>query len=116
MLRDEPSIARTLRCAETAAQPAAFETSRLLSEFPAGAIVVAPSGYGKTTLSRTVFRQAIEERWRRHREPLPFDVSLPNLEQSAVSLVAFMLQRLSARHPGVTPASLATTLRDIGAT
>jgi hypothetical protein len=116
MSPDEQSIARTLRRAETAVHPATFETTRLLSDFPSGAIVIAPSGYGKTTLCGDAFKQAIEERWRGHREPLPFDVPLPDLEQSAVSLVGFMLQRLSAHYPGVTAPSLATTLRDTGAT
>jgi hypothetical protein len=116
MLRGEPSIARTLRRAETAVQPATLETTRLLGDFPSGAIVIAPSGYGKTTLSRDVFKQAIEERWRGHRKSIPFDISLPDLEQSGVCLVAFMQQRLSAHHPGVTPASFLTRLRENGAT
>jgi hypothetical protein len=86
MLRDQPSIARTLRRAETAIQSATLETTRLLSDFPLGAIVVAPSGYGKTTLSRDVFKRAIEERWRGNRTSLPFEVPLPDFEQSGVSL------------------------------
>jgi Type I restriction enzyme R protein N terminus (HSDR_N) len=116
LLRNPPSIARTLRRGETAVQPAAFETTRLLNDCPSGAVVIAPSGYGKTTLSDEIFKQAIEERWRGYRESLPFDVPLPDLEQSGVSLLAFVQQRLSAHHPGVTPASFLTTLRDIGAT
>ena len=116
MSRDQPSIARTLRRAETAFQPATLETIGLLSDFSFGAIVVAPSGFGKTTLSRGVFKRAIEERWLGNRASLPFEVPLPDLEQSGVSLVAFVQQRLSAHRPGVTPASFLTTLRDIGAT
>ena len=64
MARDEPSIARTLRGAENAAQPATLETIGLLVDFLRGAIVIAPSGFGKTTLSRGLFKQAIEARWR----------------------------------------------------
>jgi Type I restriction enzyme R protein N terminus (HSDR_N) len=116
MLRDQPSIARTLRRAKTAIQSATLETTRLLSDFPLGAIVVAPSGYGKTTLSRDVFKRAIEERWRGNRTSLPFEVPLPDFEQSGVSLVTFVQQRLSAHCPGVTAASFLTTLRDTGAT
>jgi hypothetical protein len=116
MLRDQPSIARTLRRAETAIQSATLETTRLLSDFPLGAIVVAPSGYGKTTLSRDAFKRAIEERWRGNRTSLPFEVPLPDFEQSGVSLVTFVQQRLSAHCPGVTAASFLTTLRDTGAT
>jgi hypothetical protein len=116
MLRDQPSIARTLRRAETAIEPATLETTRLLSDFPLGAIVVAPSGYGKTTLSRDVFKRAIEERWRGNRTSLPFEVPLPDFEQSGISLVTFVQRRLSAHCPGVTAASFLTTLRDTGAT
>lgn len=81
-----------------------------------GAFIVASSGYGKTTLCRRLLRQAIEERQRANRTKLPFDVPLPDLEQSKVSVIDFMQQRLSAHCPAATPASFARMLRDIGAT
>jgi hypothetical protein len=40
MSHNQPSTARTLRRAETAVQPATLETTRLLSGFPSGAIVI----------------------------------------------------------------------------
>jgi hypothetical protein len=116
MSRDDPSIARTLRRAETAAEPATLETTSLLSDFPSGAIVIAPSGYGKTTLSRDVFKQAIEERWQGSRSALSFYVPLPDLEQSRDPLVTFMHKRLLAHHPGVMVESFVTMLRDTGTT
>ncbi|MBB6245695.1 type I restriction enzyme HsdR N-terminal domain-containing protein [Rhodanobacter sp. A1T4] len=116
MLRAEPSIVRTLRRAETTLQANSLETSRLLSDFSSGAIVIAASGYGKTTLCKDVFKQAIEERWCGHHKSLPFDVPLPDLEQSGDSLVAFVRKRLSAHHSGVTATSFATMLSDTGVT
>jgi hypothetical protein len=116
ILQHEPSIVRTLRRVADREQPASIETDRLLAECPSGAIVVASSGYGKTTLSSQLLRQAIEERWRASRPLLPFDIPLPDLEQSAVPILEFMHQRLSAHCPGVTPTSLAMMLRDAGAT
>jgi Type I restriction enzyme R protein N terminus (HSDR_N) len=114
--RYESSISRTARRVADAGVSPSIETDRLLVEYPSGAIVVAPSGYGKTTLSYRLFRQAVEERWRGNHQLLPIDVPLPDLEQTGASILEFMHQRLSAHCPGVTPAFLATTLRGVGAT
>jgi hypothetical protein len=116
ILRHEPSIVRTLRRVADGEQPAGIETGRLLAECPFGAIVVASSGYGKTTLARQLLCQVIEERWRGSRTLLPFDVPLADLEQTGLSIPTFMCERLSAHCPGVTQASLLTMLREVGAT
>ncbi len=114
--RQEASIDRTLGRNRQGAEPDLVASDRLLAEFPSGAIVVGASGYGKTTLCRRLLRQAIEERQRRTRAKLPFDVPLPDLERSQVSVIDFMRQRLSAHCPGTTTASLTTMLREDGAT
>ena len=114
--RKEPSIERTVRQVPEEAQTAPLETDQILSKFPAGAFIVASSGYGKTTLSRRLLRQAIEERQRGNRTKLPFDVPLPDLEQSKVSIIDYMQQRISAHCPSVTTAALTQMLRDAGAT
>src|SRR5258708_2632443 len=115
-LRYELSIGRTLRRVGDGSQSTSIETDRLLAEYPAGAIVVASSGYGKTTLARRLLRQAIEERWRACRPLLPFDVPLPDLEQSGESILEFIQQRLSAHFPSVTLSALTPMLRDVGDT
>ncbi|WP_158928819.1 type I restriction enzyme HsdR N-terminal domain-containing protein [Acidisphaera sp. S103] len=112
----EFSISRTLRRKADAEQPLSIKMDRLLVEYQAGAVVLAPSGYGKTTLSRCLFRQAIEGRRRGNPQRLPIDVPLPDLEQTQVSILEFIHQRISPHCPGVTPAFLATTLKDVGAT
>lgn len=114
--RQEASIDRTLSRSQQGTKLDLVASNWLLAEFLSGAIVVAASGYGKTTLSRRVLRQAIEERQRGIRAKLPFDVPLPDLEQSQASVIDFMLQRLSAHCPGTTMASLTTILREEGAT
>ncbi|MDA9426226.1 NACHT domain-containing protein [Bradyrhizobium sp. CCBAU 53380] len=112
--RQEASIDRTLVPAQQGAQPSGLTSDRLLSAFPSGAIVVAPSGHGKTTLCRRLLRQAIEARQRGTQPKLPFDVTIADLELSRVSAIDFMRQRFLAHCPGVTPASFAQMLRATG--
>jgi len=113
--RSDPVITRTLRRSESAGYAISLNSTRLITDFSTGAIVIGPSGYGKTTLSRATFMLAMEERLSGSGKPLPFDVPLPDLEQSSVSLVKFIEERLSAHQPGVTAASLSAQLRDTGA-
>jgi nucleoside phosphorylase len=112
--RQEVSIDRTLGRQETPSDLVASD--QLLIKYPAGAVVFAPSGYGKTTLCRRVIRQGIEERRQAKRAKLAFDVPLPDLEQSQVSVIDFMQKRLSAHCPGVTTQSLMMMIRGEGAT
>jgi hypothetical protein len=114
--QQEVSIERTLGQTAQGAEPPVISSDRLLSGFSPGAIVSARSGHGKTTLCRRLLRQAIEERQRGQHPKLPFEVPIPDLELSEVSLIDFMRQRLLAHCPGVTPASFAQMLRETGAT
>jgi len=90
-------------------------TGRLLAECPSGCVVVAPSGYGKTTLSNRLFRQAIENRWRNGNARVPFDIPVIDLEETGVSIVEFMQRRLSAHQPSVTESVITDRLRTAGA-
>ncbi len=91
-------------------------TGRLLAECPSGCVVVAPSGYGKTTLSNRLFRQAIENRWRNSNASVPFDIPIVDLEETGVSIVEFMQRRLSAHQPSVTESVLTDRMRTAGTT
>jgi hypothetical protein len=113
---DPPAIARTLRRQQIGGNEAAFVSLSLLSDFASGAVVIGPSGYGKTTLSRTIFKQAIEERWRGHRKAIAVEAPLPDLAESDVDFVSFLQQRISAHQPGVTLGSFKDSLRKVGAT
>lgn len=110
-----PVITRALR-AEAAGIENAVDSTSLLQAYPSGAVVLAPSGYGKTILSRSILRQAIEERWRGTHKSIAFDVPLPVLAAGKVDLLTFLHGRVAAHQPGVTLASLADSLRKIGAT
>ena len=114
--RHAPSISRTVRGAQDDPTRKKIETGRLLAECPVGAIIVAPSGYGKTTLCRNLLCQVIEERQRSSRLPLPFDTPAPDLEESELPIVEFMQRRFSAHCPGVTVDALRRLLRETGAT
>jgi hypothetical protein len=110
------SITRTLQRVGVTQGNDRIETSRLLAEAPSGAVIVAPSGYGKTTLSYRLFRQAIEERWRGSRSSLAFYVPLPDLVETGLGLIAFVQERLTAHGPGITAAVFTKLLRESGAT
>jgi hypothetical protein len=88
----------------------------LLELHARGAIVVGPSGYGKTTLSRSIFKQSIEARWRGKRAPIAIEAPLPDVEASGCDFTLFLLQRLQAHQPGVTDASFRDLLRKFGVT
>jgi len=110
------SIGRTLHDAQEREIARIVDKNALLTRYSSGSIVVAPSGYGKSTLSRHLLCQAIEKRWRGDNERLPFEVPLPDVEQTSITILEFMRQRLAAHCPGVTSASFTRLLRDVGAT
>ena len=112
---DPPMIARTLRRQQIGGDEAPFDSLALLSNFTSGAVVVGPSGYGKTILSRAIFKQAIEERWRAHRKAVVVEAPLPDVAESGVDLVSFLQQRIAAHQPGVTLDSFRDSLRKLGA-
>jgi hypothetical protein len=108
------SVPRTLRRL-AADESEALHSDRLLTECPTGAVIVAPSGYGKTTLSKRLLRHAIEQRWRDGSKRLPFDVPVPDIEQTQLGILEFMQQRVCAHQPGLTLASLTEGVRTSGA-
>jgi hypothetical protein len=62
-LKYQAAVKRTLRIAGSTSEDEPIESDSLLSSFPSGAIILAPSGYGKTILSIALLRAAIEVRW-----------------------------------------------------
>jgi hypothetical protein len=114
-LKYQASVKRTLRIAGSTSEGKPIESDSLLSSFSSGAIILAPSGYGKTTLAIALLRAAIEVRWAGTGTMLPFDVPLPDLAETGLLIVEFMRQRLSAHCPGVSTASLERMLREKGA-
>lgn len=107
----QPFIKRTL----VEQKEKSISSKELLSLYPSGAIILAPSGFGKTTLSYKLLQQAIEMRQSLEATKLPFDLPLPDWAESEVSVLEFMKHRITAYYPGITDSSLKDLLRDKGA-
>jgi hypothetical protein len=105
MLSDPPTVGRTLTLKQAGTAKVVVDSDQLLGAYPRGAIVVGPSGYGKTTLSRSIVKQAIEARWRGQHASITVEAPLPDIEASGSDLMSFLLQRLQAHQPGVTHTS-----------
>ncbi|MDO9294895.1 type I restriction enzyme HsdR N-terminal domain-containing protein [Bradyrhizobium sp.] len=112
--RSAATINRTVRQAPISSNSPPIEADRLLPSFARGALIAASSGYGKTTLALRMFRQAIDARKHDSLALLAFDVPLPDLEQTDVSIIDFMHRRLSPHCPGMSPAALEQLMRDDG--
>ncbi len=93
-----------------------FSSSQLLERFPRGAIIIAPSGYGKTTLAMQVLEQGIRLRQEGSRSSLPFEASLPDVVYGKSTPLDFLVERIEAHSPSVTRASLLDIFRTDGLT
>lgn len=92
-----------------------FCTSQLLSNFPNGAVILAPSGFGKTTLSYSLLRNAIENHRAAETNQLPFDVPLPDFAETGDTVFEFMRKRIKPHHSSITNVYLEDLIRDKGA-
>lgn len=108
-------INRTLHFRGTQKNQAILSSDQLITAHPGGAIIVAPSGFGKSTLSHEILRQALEKRSTDNEAPLAFLIELPAIDRGTSSLLRFMQQRLAAHSPGETIDTLKQTLRASGA-
>lgn len=84
----------------------------LLQAFPGGALVAARSGYGKTTLSMALFRQALASVGGPIERPLPLHIDLAELD--GTRLIEFARARLLAHKPGLTPQAFDRLVRETG--
>ena len=113
--KDKELITRTLRLSDIGQNQKELPSNQLLDAYPQGSVILAPSGFGKSTLANQLFRQALERRSVDREAPLSFLVPLSAIAQGNVSLLQFVQQRLSAHSPGVTLDVLKDLLRVSGA-
>lgn len=99
---------------ETSDQLRTLQSQELLDISGRGAVITAPSGYGKTILASLLMYESIERRWDGSLEALPLDLYLPDYIQSEQSLDVFLAERVSAHKPGFTVAQLRDIARDKG--
>lgn len=112
--KDKGSINRTLGDSAVERNQATLPSDQLIN-IHLGAIVLAPSGFGKSTLSHQILRQALEKRSADDEAPLPFLIPLPAIDRGTDSILRFMQQRLAAHSPGETVDTLKEMLRVSGA-
>jgi hypothetical protein len=114
--KDSRSITRTMRPKPTVSTLDVFPSNQILDNYSSGAVIIGASGYGKTTLSRSIFRQAIEGRCDGRYRNIAFEVPLPDLDESGTDLIVYLHQRLVAHQLGFTIDAFRGLLREFGCT
>jgi hypothetical protein len=102
-----PHIPRTLSDPATSADVC---SAALLEAYPVGAVVTGASGFGKTSLSIALLRQALAGQ---PISPLALHVPLTDLAADQ-SILAFCVARLDAHKPGTVVPRLHEILREVG--
>ncbi|MGB3317695.1 MAG: type I restriction enzyme HsdR N-terminal domain-containing protein [Sphingopyxis granuli] len=85
------------------------------SQLNGGALIHAPSGFGKSTLVADLRRAALLERASDPERPLAIEIPMPDLDASGQSVVEFAHERVRAHAPAATREAFLTALRDQGA-
>ena len=92
----------------------AFPSDQLLEDLPDGAVIVAPSGYGKTTLANFLDRQSIERAKANSSNILPYYVDLPDAAATGRTLLNYARERLVAHCPQVSMPAFRYLIRSAG--
>lgn len=109
-LQFERAIDRRLRNLET---QSAISSADLIRMAPSGAVIVAPSGFGKTSFSNKLLRAHIAARWRDGPGRIP--ILVPSLDlQPGEPLLSFAAKRLTPHNPSVTQRSILNFLNEQG--
>ncbi|MGV1945648.1 MULTISPECIES: type I restriction enzyme HsdR N-terminal domain-containing protein [unclassified Agrobacterium] len=88
----------------------------LLERFRKGAIVLGPSGYGKSMLAASLCVQAIEQRRQGMRQHLVLEVFIPDVAVDETGIEEFLHERISRQVPHVTELVLRDRIRRDGIT
>lgn len=90
------------------------ESIKLISSEVRGALVVGPSGYGKTTLAASLLRECLERCWEGNAVALPVGVFLPDVALRERAFEEFLVDRIASHKPGFTLAAFRTIARERG--
>lgn len=89
-----------------------FKSQRFLQYLPKGAVVLANSGLGKTTLIDIISRMMIEDRWSNQPQArVPIIVPLQDFSLSKKTLAEFAYDRVEAHCPKISFAQFRDLLR-----
>lgn len=106
----EKAISRSLhRVGKTS--ESIVDSDTLIESPPPGALVIAPSGYGKTVLAAKILRQAIKNRWIDATRPIAAELGLLDFSQSDDTVLAYIYKRISPHQPGISLAALEEKIR-----
>jgi len=107
------AITRTLRPYGDHGAAGLPSTDNKLLQIP-GAIILASSGMGKTTLAFSFLRLGIEALIKGNSQQIPFFINLLDIEATGESLIDYACSRMAAHCPGVTPAVFQDICRNAG--
>ncbi len=108
------AIERTLTNNNASSENKNYSSHELLSCFPNGAIILAHSGLGKTTLSYKLFQQSLQNVSNNFDEKLAFEISLSDLVEIEQTIIQFIEERLISHHPNITEYALKDICREKG--
>lgn len=85
-----------------------------LTNLKINSVVVAKSGFGKTTFANAMYVQLLQRRNADQSTPLPVAIALPELCSTGRSVTDFTVARLSAHNPTVTASNLSRLIHEQG--
>jgi nucleoside phosphorylase len=89
-------------------------SDHLLESFPDGAVIVASSGYGKTTLANFLARQRAEQAQATDSNILPFYIDLPDAAATKRTVLDYAQERLYAHSQQLSMPAFSYLLRAAG--
>lgn len=106
------AVARRLKHSDGAT---VIKSSELAELSRSGALIVAASGIGKTSLSNMLLRSELTQRRQRERGKIPVHIPFPDL-RSEESILSFAAKRLNAYNASVSEGTIGTVMQSDGVT
>ena len=107
------AIARTLNHENTIVRKP-IESEKLLQSFPKGALIFAPSGFGKSTLAKQLLHGVLRQRVAHPPGRLACEIFLPDIASSREAISFFAYKRIAAWCPAYSSEKFRRLLRDEG--